>query len=301
MIEIKRILCPTDFSDFSERALDYALALAESYESEISVVHVVPKVLMAPEVYPYLQDPIYPDARVREQALEELGKFVHRARIAGVTTEIRLEEGDAVQEILRLTSSLRSDLVVMGTHGRRGFDRLVLGSVTEKVLRKSPRPVMTVSHLPEVAKVGQKVSFKRILCPIDFSPCSVRALEYALSLAQETDGQLILLHVVESILDEAGDIAPGGLSDYRAQLERDARDRLRLSVPEQARDWCRPEEIVVSGRTYRQILKLVDEKEADLIVMGVQGRSAVDLLVFGSTANHVVREARVPVLTIRSG
>ncbi len=301
MVELKRIVCPTDFSDFSRRALDHALALAQWYGGEISVLHVVPSVLMPPEHYPYLQEPIMPDSRVREKALEELGRFVHQARVTGVATEVRLEEGDAVEEILKLATKLPAHIVVLGTHGRRGFERVVLGSVAEKVLRKAPCPVMTVSHVSDGTTAPEKVLFKRILCPVDFSAPSVRALEYALSLAQETDAQLILLHVVESVFEETGDMAAFAVSDYREYLERNARDRLRQAVPDEAREWCRPEEIVASGRSYRQILKTAEERSADVIVMGVTGRSAVDLMLFGSTTHHVVREARVPVFTIRSG
>ena len=301
MIEIKKIVCPTDFSDFSRRALDHALALAKWYEAEVSVLHVIPRVLMPPEAYPYLTEPIFPDPQVREDALAELGRFVHRARETGVTTEVRLKEGDAVDEIVKLAAQLPAYLIVMGTHGRRGLERLVLGSVTEKVLRKVSCPVMTVSASSQATDKPEKVLFKSILCPVDFSASSTKALEYAMSLAKEADSRLILLHVLESVFEEAGDVAAFALSDYRAYLEKQARERLEQIVPEGAREWCHPETVVASGRSYRQILKLAAERNAELIVMGVQGRNAVDLALFGSTAHHVVREAKCPVLTIRSG
>jgi nucleotide-binding universal stress UspA family protein len=300
MIEIKKILCPTDFSDFSRRALDHALALAKWYAAEVSVLHVIPKVLMPPEAYPYLTEPLLPDPRARERAIEELGRFVHHAREIGVPTEIRLEEGDAVEEILKLAKQLPAHLVVMGTHGRRGFERLVLGSVAEKVLRKATCPVMTVASEPEGAAASEKALFKRILCPVDFSASSTRALEYALSLAKEADAHLTLLHVLEAALEEAGDMAAFALSEYRDFLKRNALERLKEAVPEDAREWCEPEFLVASGRSYRHILDVAKKQDTDLIVMGVQGRNAVDLALFGSTTHHVVREAKCPVLTIRS-
>jgi len=297
MIEIKKILCPTDFSDFSRRALGHALALAKWYEAEVSVLHVIPKLLMPPDVYPYLSEPLLPDPRARESALEELGRFVHHARELGIPTEVRLEEGDAVEEILKWSEQLPAHLVVMGTHGRRGFERLVLGSVAEKVLRKATCPVMTVAKEPEGTAAAL---FKKILCPIDFSASSTRALEYALSLAKEGDAHLTLLHVVEAALEEAGDTAAFALSEYRHFLKRNALERLQSAVPKEAREWCEPEFIVASGRSYRHILDVAEKQDTDLIVMGVQGRNAVDLALFGSTAHHVVREAKCPVLTIRS-
>jgi len=300
MIEIKKILCPTDFSDFSRRALDHALAMAKWYGAEVSVLHVIPKVLMPPEAYPYLTEPLLPDPQARERALEELGRFVHHAREIGVSTEVRLEEGDAVEEILKLSKQMPAHLVVMGTHGRRGFERLVLGSVAEKVLRKATCPVMTIGKELEGAAVSEKALFKRILCPVDFSTSSTRALEYALSLAKEADAHLTILHVLEAALEEAGDMAAFALSEYRDFLKRNALERLKDAVPEEAREWCEPECLVASGRSYRQILKVAEKEGAELIVMGVQGRNAVDLALFGSTTHHVVREAKCPVLTIRS-
>ena len=300
MVEIGKILCPTDFSNFSERALDHALPLAKWYGAEVSVLHVIPKVLMPPEAYPYLSEPLTPDPRARERALDELGRFAHRARDMGVPIEVRLEEGEAVDEILKVAQKLPAQLVVMGTHGRRGFERLVLGSVAEKVLRKATCPVMTVTLGPEEAETSHDALFKRILCPIDFSTCSTKALEYALSLAKEADAQLTLLHVLEAQLEEAGEMAAFALNEYRDFLKRNALERLQQAVPEEARAWCRPECLVASGRSYRQILNVAKEQDADLIVMGVQGRNAVDLALFGSTTHHVVRDARCPVLTIRS-
>lgn len=301
MTEIKRIVCPTDFSDFSQRALDHALALARWYGSEVSVLHTIPRVLMPPEFYPYLQEPVTPDPEVRERALAELGRFVRHAREDGITAEIRLEEGDPVEEILKLTERLPGDLVVMGTHGRRGFERWVLGSVAEKVLRMAKCPVLTVPMNPDVKDEPEKVLFKKILCPIDFSSCSIKALEFALSLAEEADGKLTLIHVLESVFEDAGDMAALAVSDYRDYMERNARERLEQAVPAEARQWCESEAIIASGRSYQRILKYAREREADLIVMGVQGRSAVDLMLFGSTTQHVVRAAECPVLTIRSG
>lgn len=300
MIEIRKILCPTDFSDFSERALEHALVLAKWYGGEVSVLHVIPKVLMPPEAYPYLSEPLVPDPKARERALEELGRFVHRARDMGVATEVRLEEGEAVDEILTLAERLPADLVVMGTHGRRGFERLVLGSVAEKVLRKAACPVMTVAMAREGETTSEQGLFKRILCPIDFSTSSTRALEYALSLAKEADAHLTLIHVLEAALEDAGDMAAFAVSEYRDFLKRNALERLQQAVPEEAREWCEPECLVASGRSHRQILKVAKEQNTDLIVMGVQGRNAVDLALFGSTTHHVVREANCPVLTIRS-
>jgi nucleotide-binding universal stress UspA family protein len=175
-----------------------------------------------------------------------------------------------------------------------------LGSVAEKVLRKSPCPVLTVSSSPERVD-GEEVFFKKIMCPVDFGTASVKALEFALSLAQESDAQLILLHVVESLFEDSTEKKTLSRTKLRRRLEEEALEKLTKAVPEQALDWCRCEEVVSSGRPYQQILKWGKDNDVDLIVMGVHGRGAVDLMIFGSTTHQVVRQAPCPVITIRSG
>jgi nucleotide-binding universal stress UspA family protein len=189
----------------------------------------------------------------------------------------------------------------MGTHGRGGFERWVLGSVTEKVLRKVGCPVMTIP--PPFEGTRAPVAFKRILCALDFSEASLNALRYALSLAQENDAELALLHAVEWLVEDQPGAEPPvfDVPEYRRYLERDARARLHRAVPEEARDWCHPVELLGAGRAWKEILRVARERESQLIVMGVHGRSAVDLMLFGSTTHHVIRSACCPVLTIRKG
>jgi universal stress protein A len=185
----------------------------------------------------------------------------------------------------------------------------VLGSVTEKVLRKAGCPVLTVpAHAPD-AVPATAVVFKRLLCPVDFSDSSIDALNYAMSLAQEADARLTVLHVMQYDLDvEAPEmyetvIADRRLSvtDYRRRCEEYSRERLRAAVPETVGAYCAVEVLLAAGKPYREILRAAAQQQADLIVMGVQGRGAADLTIFGSTTQHVVRQATCPVLTIRKG
>lgn len=281
MIEIKRILVPCDFSAFSARALERAAAIARWYEARLTVLHVVP---LAQDLPP------------REVAAAELARFVEPARDAGVPIETAVAEGDPVREILGRASESRADLLVIGTHGRGGFERWVLGSVTEKVLRKAPCPVLTVSGH---GSAPAPAALKSILCPVDFSEASLRALEYAFSLAQETDARLTLLHVVRE-LPAASDPASFDVSGYRARVLEEARRRLHGLVPAGVRDWCTPEERVATGKPHREIVGAAQAQAAGLIVMGVHGRGVVDLALFGSTTHQVVRAADCPVLTIRT-
>ena len=241
-----------------------------------------------------LSSPVQPD-----DVIEDVRRFFAPSLTdSGQSVEIVVREGNAAKEIVLLAEQLPADLLILGTHGRSGFERLFLGSVTEKVLRTAHTPVLTIP--PPVTQPGGAL-YKTILCPLDFSDASIRALEYALSLAQEADARLILLHVVESLLAGGGasEMERVSVAEFYQYLEEEAAALLKSVVPEQARVWSRPEERVTRGRAYREILKIAKDEEVELIVMGVQGKGALTRLVFGSTTHHVIREAGCPVLTIR--
>lgn len=299
MITVRRILCPTDFSEFSTRALAHALPLAKWYEATIAALHVYNFVAPPPTKLPTSAIRPHFSGEIREEILRELVHFTEPARTAGVFAEHLVVEGDPVDEIVKEAG--RADLLLLGTHGRRGFERLMLGSVAERVLRKSPCPVLTVPRRASGSPPDESPAFKHIVCPIDFSVESQRALEFALSLAREADSRLSLLHVVEVLSEiEAPDHASFDVKAYGEILRRIARDRLKALIPEGAREWCRPEAVVASGKAYRGIVKVAEERRADLIVMGVTGRGQINRMLFGSTTAQVVREAACPVLTIRA-
>jgi len=302
MIEIRRILCPTDLSDIAPRAFDHALALARFHQAEVELAYVSEPLLpgpVAPASYPpwAVLDPA-----VRGRLRSALEALAAPASALGIPVRIEVHEGRVVVEILERARSWPADVVVMGTHGRGGFERWVLGSVTEKVLRKAPCPVLTVPPPAEELHPSGAVLFRRILCPVDFSGASLAALRHALRLAEESCAEITVVHVLEWLVeDEPGTrIAGFDVPEYRRYLEKDARERLHQVVPEDARDWCRPREEVVGGRPGREILRLAEERQADLVVMGVRGRNPVDLALFGSTTHHVVRGARCPVLVVHT-
>jgi universal stress protein A len=167
------------------------------------------------------------------------------------------------------------------------------------VLRKAASPVLTVPpRSPDVVPVPSAL-FRRILCAVDFSECSMHALTYALSLAQEANAHLLVVNVLEHLLgDEAPPPSPA-LRGYVESVEADRRMRLAQAVPESAKTFCTVETRFGEGRAHRAILRLVAEDKSDLIVMGVRGRGALDRWMFGSTAQQVVRHAICPVLTLR--
>ena len=295
MLGIKRILCPTDFSEYSHRALAHAIAVAKWNNARITVLHVVPVVFPPPLAVPAPAPPIPLDRKSRERLLLDLAAFAAPAERARIPVTVELVEGDAVAAILTAAEEGKADLIVLGTHGARGFERFVLGSVTEKVLRKADCPVMTIPR-GEPDGAPSEFLFEMILCPVDFSDCSSGALEAASSIARETEGGLVLLHVIEWLPADDPRLVRMR-PEERAEVERSAREKLDALVQENPPPAAR---LVRGGRPYKEIVRAAEECGAGLIVMGVQGRGAIDLMLFGSTTHHVIREARCPVLTVRA-
>jgi nucleotide-binding universal stress UspA family protein len=297
VIQIRRILCPVDFSEFSRRALDHAAALSGWYAAELTVVHVSP---LMPTVFGL--EPAPSEALLapfdREAVGRELATFVGETAKGRPTPQLRVLAGPTVGTILSLAAESATDLVVLGTHGRSGFERFMLGSVTEKVVRKASCPVLTVPRRAEGAP--ERAPFGRILCGVDFAEASRRAVDYGLSLAQEAKARVTLLHVVEWLPDESFSKYPQfDVDHFRRTLLTDARVKLEQLVPEDARNWCEPDTKLVCGKPYQEILRVASEERSDLIVLGVHGRGAIDRMLFGSTTQAIVRQAACPVLTIR--
>jgi nucleotide-binding universal stress UspA family protein len=293
-MNLKRLLCPTDFSEASARALHHASALAERLPAELTVIHVfqrpIPYGPFGGKVG-YL--PTLPD---RSELLERLASHVEPVRASGIAVHLELVEGHPASAIAEHAKMAPADLIVMGTHGLRGFDRWILGSVTEGVLHKAPCPVLTVPPKNEAAHPPGV--YARVLCAVDLVD-SEPTLTSALALAQQ-GAHLTVLHAVEQVSDDPVlSQLPLEVPEYGRILMADARKALRKAVPSRLRSLFGIEEMVVPGRAYKQILRVAKDTRADLIVMGVHRRNPIDLAFLGSTANHVVRQADCPVLAIR--
>ena len=301
MVKINRILCPVDFSPISQHAFDRAVALARVYRSEVTVLHVLPIGSAVPAV-PYGPEgpgPFGFEVPERPRALTELSRFLGTEHPGDVPIHQEVIHAGAIhKEILDQASGLAADLIVMGTHGRSGVDHLFLGSVAEKTLRTSPILVMIVP--PRAPDMERAASLRCILCAVDFSQDSTRALAYAASLAQHASARLTLMHVVEM---------PRGGYDPNVDIGFDMQEFQKAVV-----DWARIQllkyarsvtagtgeidRVIGRGKAYMEILREAGERRVDLIVVGVHGRNALDRLVFGSTTEHLVRRARCPILTV---
>ncbi|MEP7308892.1 MAG: universal stress protein [Acidobacteriota bacterium] len=300
MLDFKQILCPVDFSEPSRFALEHAVTIASWYASTLTVLHVCDPTYPPEPPIPFAVFPARPgrlgdaDRRDLEAMLEP---WLAPARARSLHTNIVFDEGhNPAAPILTCAALIPADLIVMGTHGLGGLDRLLLGSVTEKVVRKAPCPVLTV---PPRAFQAATPTFRRLLCPVDFSASSTTALQVASSFAKESDGELKLVHVLDWPEDDELMMKRLNTPEFRLPLEASVERRLEALITEEVRTWAKPSTVVIHGKPYRRILEIAAEDKTDLIVMGVRGRNPLDLMLFGSTTNHVVRRASCPVLTLR--
>ena len=294
MLEIKLIHCPIDFSEFSVRAYRHALSLAEHYRSKLVVQHIV-EVWRHPSASFAASASLYNEycQSLRGSGTEQLQEFVKNHTRNEVQPELVVDEGTAPDSILSFAQARKVDLIVMGTHGRRGFDRLVLGSVTDRVMRTAPCPVLAISKLPnEVMAAGEERRrvhhLDRILFCTDFSEASERALNYAISATAEYDAELTLLHVLEEVPSPAK--TEEAIATATQQLDK--------LIPEAGRKTLKIKTGVRIGKPYMQIIQFVVEAQIDMVAMGVSGRGALDRAVFGSTTYRVMQLGPCPVLAV---
>jgi nucleotide-binding universal stress UspA family protein len=292
MLKIERILCPVDFSEFSDRACDYAHSFARHFGAKLFVLHVTQGFVPTypSEISPSLIEHFYAQQVV--EAEERVRELRARQHWSDVEHEVVLEPGLVADTILRFVESKNIDLITMGTHGRRGLDRLVLGSVTERILRTARPPVLAVHSLPQGTATAREepAQFRKILFCTDFSDNSPRALEYAFLLACKYKAAISLLHVIER--SDSGE-------DLGAE-KRQVLQKLDAVVPQNIHGWSTVEPAVLAGKAYQMILEHAAETEADLIVMGVRGRNALDRALFGSTTHRVIQLGQWPVLVVRT-
>jgi nucleotide-binding universal stress UspA family protein len=295
----KRILCPVDFSSASLHAIDQASMLARWSDASITALHACNPV----EGLPDSRQPLSEPETVRLGA--EVRACFDAAIRAGVPFNVIIDVGQPQRCILDRAATLPADLIVMGTHGASGFEHLVLGSVTEKVLRRATCAVLTV---PPQGNRTSTLPFKRVLCAVDFSEWSLRALDLARSLTRESGAALTAVTVIEwpwpepppPTFEELPPAQADALHEYRRYVETGATRRLTALADESPSAGVAVAVRVGHGKSHAEILRCAADIDADLIVIGVHGRNRLDLQVFGSTTNQVVRRATCPVLTLRS-
>ena len=297
-IQVRNILCTTDFSDFSNYAVPYAIRLAKEFNAKLYVCHVVDIAPMAG----------YDEAVVNWVDQQKIVSEYAQEQLEQLTGEQPLDVeqvvvvGHPVNEIARLAAERQIDLVVAATHGRSGLKRVILGSVTERLIQTLPCPLMSIrSPEKEIAPLtDEKVRMDKILVGCDFSADSLLAFQYALSLAQEFQSELHLVHVIEPPIYKQlfkQDVKPS--EDLRESIREPLDAMLNKMIPEEATHWCRHRTTLLAGQPHEELLQYASVNDMDLIVLGIRGHRLVETLLVGSTTDRVIRQSQCPVLSVR--
>lgn len=322
-VQLKKIMCAVDFSDFTDETLAYSIALCRDFHAKLILAHIVTEVntsFLHSEIAinrAELQDEYISNA---QELLGDLAKEIT------IEYEILIRKGDPAEEISRLALLEEIDLLITATHGKSGIKRLLIGSVTEKLIKILHCPLLVLRSKKHdfISPGDYKIRLKKILVGCDFSPDSKLAFNYGLSLAQEYQAELYLTHIIkptEHIELKSSDyinVIPGNYVHWRtsdyfemqkkvtqenqkkmkelcSRLER----QLYYMIPEECQNWCTPQTILLTGEPYKELTKYAKEQEIDIIVLGISGHTLLDKLLVGSTTDRVIRQAPCPVLAVR--
>ncbi len=289
---IKQIVMATDFSGCAEQALEYAVLLGRACPAAVDILHVVE---VPPDLHP---DDVLAERyfdRCRKQAEKPLDELVQRLVSMGVTARWRQRFGIPSRQISLAAEEVGADLVTLGAHGRTGLADILLGSTAQRVVQGAPCPVLTVHAAPPRPYAPSPV--RHILASVDFSFCSLDAQDYAALLTAQFGVLLTVLYVMEPVVSE-----PEG--DMRAlTLTRDQREQAAARLADLCHE-LRGQGIAVEtaiggGSTAQAILAEANQRGCDLVVMGTRGRRGLTSLIGGSVAEGVLRQAAVPVLTVK--
>jgi nucleotide-binding universal stress UspA family protein len=287
-VRFRNILFATDFSPAAAQAIPYVKKIANHYDADLVTLHVRP-----PLVNPMTEPGTWPSDIEAAKAQDDKHREEVLDTFAGIRTEVLMEDGSIQSCLDAAIQKSNTDLVVIGTRGRTGLGKLLLGSVAEGIFRTVSCPVLTVGPRSDSSR-GAGGQFREILYATDFSPESQGAAAYAVSLAQEFQSRLILLHVIPQ--RKVGDLVSA------ADVATSSEKLLRKLVPPEAEAWCRPEYFVERGDPAEKILAFANLRETDLIVLGVRPEKGVPGAATHlpiATAHKIVSHATCPVLTVR--
>jgi len=313
MLPLKRILCPTDFSDFSYEAIEKGAELARQFEAELCVLHVTPTLQNTPGLTPFPEfagiDPSQYETATREGAEREMGELIERHRLKGIRVRALVRRGSPADEIVSVADEEKADLIILATHGLTGWRSHIFGSVAEKVLRVARCPVLVkrvqTTEAANTRFMDLTTPPRKILCSTDFSEPSFAALQVAGEWAAHFGAELCLIHVVEPLESP-------GLIMSREQIEEamqaEAVQQLHAVLRERLPQLAAARPMVRKGSAADEIAAAAEQEDIDLIVIATHGSSgwrtivsgtAVERILFGSVTTNVVRLTRCPILTVR--
>lgn len=294
MTLIKRVLFATDFSACADRAMGYALALADAWQAELCVITVL-------ELYPgmdpdYTVNKMYLD-HLRSEANRQLVAVEARAKTAGQPITTRIETGIPSQAVQMVAEGIGADLLVVGTHGRTGLDHVLIGSTAERVVRMSPCPVLSVKAEKGGTGAAATLAIKRIVVPIDLSSCSLDALEYAVQFAKPFGASITILHAMEPVAYGL-DFSLSHAKEWKEQRDY-LEKRLSVLAACLTAHGIQADHVLKPGLPADSIASYVTQQQFDLMIMGTHGRRGISHVLVGSIAGAMLRHAPCPVLTVR--
>lgn len=284
-----RILYPTDVSEGAAQVLDHAIDLAGRHDAELHLLNVADTTInsvlrVQTEIIDVLE----------EEGEDTVAEAAERAKSHGVEAVTEVLQGDPFQTIVDYAEQRGMDLIVMPTHGRRGLPRFLLGSVTERVVRRSDVPVMTVQTGDDLSI---EYPYRNVLVPTDGSACARAALETGIDVTNVEEASLHLLSVIA--------IASLG-ADVRSDIQTDMLEQSAEAILEDASSFAREEGVAPVSEAvdyapsiHQAILDFIEEHDIDLVVVGTHGRTGLDRYLLGSVTEYLIRTSPIPVLTVR--
>lgn len=323
-IQPKKIMCAVDFSDFSHLILSYGRALAAEFDARLYVCHILSDmVMLSSHGQAYIASEKVAQERL-ENTETRLNDLIEEH---GIEARIVLSQGHPADEITQIVQDKSIDLVIAATHGGSGIKRFLIGSVTDRLVKTLTCPLLVLHTQEDHPALPNlfRVPMDRILVGCDFSPESGLAFDYGLSLAQEFQSELHLVHVIKpekhielTTADymklQEGDYLGWNRSDFLA-LQKKSTDeewerrssllsrierQLSHMVPEESRNWCTPVTTLLEGQPYTELIQYSEIKKIDMIVLGVHGHSLLEQFLVGSTTDRVISRSVCPVLAVRS-
>jgi nucleotide-binding universal stress UspA family protein len=290
-MDIKTVLVPIDFSPPSRLALNQGIAFARKFHARLTLLNVVE----TPPAFTYTWPADYAkiETQHRDQAWRMLSALVAPEDQDDLDLQIMVKAGNVEEEISSTILETKADAVVMGTHGRGLFGRTFIGSVTQHMLRKVPVPILTV------CRVTRPLTFERMLYATDLSEASNQGFRSVLELASITRSTVAVLHAVHAPTLASVEAGMAGVD--KRQLLDDAHMGLNALEAEASRQKIKIEALLLEGNPAEAILKAAEEDCADLIVMTVSKKGLIERALVGSTAERIIREAHLPVLSIPIG
>lgn len=297
---VENILIPTDFSACADHALSHALEVADRFDARLHILHVVNE--LDPDWYG-ITDVQERAVKLRDQIQEEARERLHDLALEkDIETTVSLQLSfDVAETIYEYVEERNIDLAVMGTHGRQGLDRLMLGNVANKIVRHAPCPVMTVREKVPWAGEDEGVSFENVLAPIDFSEYSRAALSASKDVASAYQARLHLLFVAEKrtvpTFSDTG--IPGmGVVEMDPDIVKNAEEALQQLNETTKGPRVESQYHVREGNVSRDIVDFAETRGVDLVVMATRGLTGVTRFLIGSNTERIVRVAPCPVLTV---